>query len=65
VADTWKRAYWDFKDFGGVVLPAKVNDVAITRRGENITPYVYQTVQYDTPIESWLFSEEMPRKQQP
>lgn len=61
-ADTWKRAYWDFKDFGGVVLPAKVNDVAITRRGESITPYVYQTVQYDAPIEAWLFSEEMPKK---
>ena len=27
--DTWKRAYWEFKDFGGVILPTKVNDVAI------------------------------------
>ena len=62
-ADTWKRAYWEFKDFGGVVLPTKVNDVAISKRGESITPYVYKTVQYDTPIESWLFSEEMPKKQ--
>ncbi len=61
--EAWKRAYWDFKDFGGVVLPAKVNDVAITKRGESITPYVYQRVEYDTPIESWLFSEEMPKKQ--
>jgi len=62
--DTWKRVYWDFKDFGGVVLPTKVNDVAITKRGESVTPYVYKTVQCDTPIESWLFSEEMPKKQE-
>lgn len=60
--DTWKRVYWEFKDVGGVVLSTKVNDVAITRRGENITPYVYETVQYDVPIESWLFAEEMPKK---
>jgi len=62
-ADTWKRAYWEFKDFGGVVLPTKVNDVAITKRGESITPYVYTAVQYDAPIEAWLFAEEMPKKQ--
>ena len=62
-ADTWKRVSWDFKDFGGVVLPMKVNEVAISKRGETITPYVYKTVQYDVPIEAWLFAEEMPKKQ--
>lgn len=62
-SDTWRRAYWEFRDFGGVVLPTKVNDVAITKRGETITPYVYTAVQYDAPIEGWLFAEEMPKKQ--
>jgi hypothetical protein len=60
--DTWKRAYWDFKDFGGVVLPSKVNDVTIAKNRESITPYIYKTVEYDAPIEAWLFSEEMPKK---
>lgn len=58
--DTWKRVYWDFKQFESVVLPTKINEVAVTKRGENITPYTYGVVKYDVPIEQWLFTEEMP-----
>lgn len=60
--DTWKRVYSDFKDFGGAVWPTRVNDIAISKRGETITPYAYTSVAYDAPIEPWRFAEEMPKK---
>jgi hypothetical protein len=57
-----KRIFWDFKKFGEVTLPSKVLEIVSTAQGERITPYTYDSVKYNIPIEDWLFSEDMPQK---
>jgi len=57
-----KRVFWDFKKFGEVTLPSKILEIVTTSQGERITPYTYDSVKYNIPIEDWLFSEDMPQK---
>jgi hypothetical protein len=56
-----KRVYWDFKKFGEVVLPTKILEIGPGSQGERITPYAYETVKFNVPIEEWLFTEDMPK----
>ena len=57
-----RRVFWDFKKFGEVTLPSKVLEIVTASQGERITPYTYDSVKYNVPIEDWLFSEDMPQK---
>lgn len=57
-----KRLFRDFKDFGGAVHPTRILEISQGPRGEQITPYTYTSVEYDVPIEEWLFTEDMPEK---
>jgi hypothetical protein len=57
-----KRVFWDFKKFGEVTLPAKILEIVAASQGERITPYTYESVTYNVPIEDWLFTEDMPQK---
>ena len=57
-----KRVFWDFKKFGEVTLPSKILEIVTASQGERITPYTYDSVKYNVPIEDWLFSEDMPQK---
>jgi len=56
-----RRIFWHFRKFGVVVLPGAVHEITATRRGERMTPYTYETVIYNEPIEEWLFEEDMPK----
>jgi len=57
-----RRVFCDFKDFAGVTLATRVNEITTSRQGEVLTPYVYLTVKYNQPIEDWLFEEDKPVK---
>ena len=56
-----KRIFWDFKKFGEVTLPSRVLEITAGSQGESITPYTYDNVKYNVPIQDWLFSEDMPK----
>jgi hypothetical protein len=60
VAPAGRRVFSDFKDFGGVVWPTRVNEFTASRQGELLTPYVYRSVKFNQPIEDWLFTEDKP-----
>lgn len=54
------RIYSDFKDYGDLVLPAKTVDVIVRQDTMRLTTH-YNTVEFDVPIESWMFTEDMPK----
>jgi len=60
VAGTTTRLFADFKPFGGVVWPTRIVDITKGRQGDNLTPYAYTSVVYDSPIEAWVFTEDKP-----
>jgi hypothetical protein len=55
-----RRVFSDFRDFGGRVLPARINEFARSRQGETLTPIAWRSVKYDVPVEDWLFEEDKP-----
>ncbi len=55
-----KRIFWEFKKFGPVTLPSRILEITSGARGEQFTPYTIQSVTYNVPIETWLFTEDMP-----
>jgi hypothetical protein len=65
VAGRAKRVFWDFKKFGDVTLPGKTLEINVTNQGEQLTPYAFQAVKYNIPIEPWLFTEDMPKTATP
>lgn len=56
-----RRVFWDFRKFGDVVMPAKILEITANPQGELLTPYTYDVVKFNVPIEQWLFTEDMPR----
>jgi hypothetical protein len=63
VQESWpggRRLYKDFKRFGTVLYPTRVLEIVTGRQGEVLTPYTFESVAFDQPIEDWLFSEDMP-----
>jgi hypothetical protein len=56
-----KRVFWNFKKFGAVTMPTQVLEIVTTTRGEQITPYTYDSVSFNVPVEDWLFTEDMPK----
>jgi hypothetical protein len=59
--DNRTQIYSDFKKFGSVVLPSRIWEIVSAQRGERVLPITCRSVEYDVPIESWLFEEDMPR----
>jgi hypothetical protein len=59
-----RRVFWDFKTFDGVVWPTKIREVTKSRSGEVVTPYTFDSVKYNAPIEDWIFTEDMPTANQ-
>ncbi len=57
-----RRVFWDFKKFGEVTMPTRVLEITTGSRGEQMTPYSYNVVRFNVPIEDWLFTEDMPRQ---
>ena len=57
-----RRLHHDFKEIGGLVLPARVLEITKTRDREVLMPYTYESLTLDGPIEDWLFEEDMPKK---
>jgi len=61
VSGRTKRVFWNFKKFGEVTMPTQLLEITTGSRVDQITPYTYETVKFDTPIEDWLFTEDMPK----
>jgi hypothetical protein len=61
------RVFQDFKQFGDAMVATTVQETVARPRGEQVMyqylPYTYETVEYDSPIEQWLFEEDMPKSQ--
>jgi hypothetical protein len=57
-----RRIYSMFRTFAGAVHPTRILEITRGRSGEVITPITYDSVQYDGPIEDWIFEEDMPKK---
>lgn len=57
-----RRVFRDFTTFEGVVWPTRILEITRTQKTEVLTPYVYTDVKYNTPIEDWRFTEDMPPK---
>ncbi|MBE3072286.1 MAG: hypothetical protein IMZ67_04865 [Acidobacteria bacterium] len=55
-----RRVFSDFKSFEGAVWPTAILEVTKGRQGEVLTPYTFQDVKYNAPIEDWLFTEDRP-----
>jgi hypothetical protein len=60
-----RRIFWDFKKSGAVTMPTRLLEITTGPRGEQITPYSYDLVKFDIPIEDWLFTEDMPKQSSP
>jgi hypothetical protein len=56
-----RRVFWDFKKFGDVTLPSRLLEITGSTQREQITPYTYDTVKFNVPIDDWLFTEDMPK----
>ena len=56
-----RRLFHGFKDMGGIVVPTQVLEIAAGRQGEVRTPFTYDSVSLDAPIEDWLFEEDRPK----
>jgi hypothetical protein len=65
VVVTTTRVYSDFKKFGDVMIATNVQETVARPRGERMfyqfLPYTYETVEFDSSIEQWLFEEDMPK----
>lgn len=61
VSGRTKRVFWNFKKFGDVIMPTQLLEITAGSRGEQITPYTYESVKYNVPIDDWLFTEDMPK----
>jgi hypothetical protein len=57
-----RRVYHNFKPFSGAVWPTEVLEFVATRQSETITPFKYDSVIYNEPVEDWVFSEDMPER---
>lgn len=57
-----RRVYSGFAAFAGRTLPTKINEYARGRQAETLTPITWKTVNYDVPVEDWLFEEDKPAK---
>jgi hypothetical protein len=55
-----RRLFSGFKTFDGAVLPTKILEITTGRQGDVFTPYTYESVAFDAPIEDWVFTEDMP-----
>jgi hypothetical protein len=55
-----RRIYHNFKSVAGVVWPTEVLEIVTGRQAEIITPFTYESIVYNQPIEDWVFSEDMP-----
>jgi hypothetical protein len=55
-----RRVFSDFKPFEGTVWPTTILEVTTGRQGEVLTPYTFQEVKYNAPIDDWLFTEDKP-----
>jgi hypothetical protein len=60
-----RQIFWDFKKFGEVTMPTRLLEIATGPRGEQITPYGYDIVKFNVPIDGWLFTEDMPKQSSP
>ncbi len=60
-----RRIFWEFKKFGEVIMPTKLLEITSGPRGEQLTPYTYDLVKFNVPIENWLFTEDMPKQVSP
>jgi hypothetical protein len=60
VSGRTKRVFWDFRKFGAVTMPSRVLEAVSGSQGEQLTPYSYESVEFNVPIEDWLFTEDMP-----
>jgi hypothetical protein len=56
------RVHWDFRPFGGMLMPTRILEIVKTRQGETRTPFTWTDVKRNVPIEDWRFAEDMPRK---
>ena len=61
VAGRSKRVFWDFKKFGDVTMPTRLLEIVAGSQREQITPFTYESVKFNIPIEDWLFTEDMPK----
>ena len=57
-----RRVFRDFATFEGVVWPMRILEITRSQKAEVLTPYVYTDVKYNSPIEDWRFTEDMPPK---
>ncbi len=55
-----RRIFWDFRKFGAVTMPSRILEVVSGSQGEQMTPYSYESVEFNATIEDWLFAEDMP-----
>jgi len=65
VQDVYKnvtRIYSEFKKFGETIHATEIKE--IQTRGENTSEvsFKYNTIEYNVPIEQWIFEEDMPKK---
>jgi len=56
-----KRVFWDFKKFGDVTMPTRLLEIVTGSQREQITPFTYESVKFNVPIEDWRFTEDMPK----
>jgi len=59
--NTITRTFSDFKKFGKVNFSTTIVETSTSRRGEMVLNYKLNTIEYNVPIESWLFEEDMPK----
>lgn len=57
-----RRVYSGFTTVSGRVVALKVNEFARGRQGETLTPITLKSVEFDVPVEDWLFEEDKPIK---
>ena len=66
IQESWpdgRRVHRDFKVFGRVTFPTRVQDITRNRQGvETVLPYTYEAVTFDAPIQDWVFTEDRPKE---
>jgi hypothetical protein len=57
-----RRLYSGFREFAGATHPTRILEITKGRNGADVvTPITYDAIVYDTPIEDWVFEEDMPK----
>jgi hypothetical protein len=56
-----RRLHHDFNVLGGIVMPTRVLEITRSRDREVLTPYTFESLALNEPIEDWLFEEDRPR----